>query len=105
MRVSLGAGLGGVDRSEHRSTRRHNGGGGTVTVSAPLVSVQGWIRATILGAQPNQRLELAPPVVVELHLWKPQHGGAAQPRPVRLRIQLNCYGVLLRTPSGQFHTC
>src|SRR5438445_12500777 len=87
MKISLGAGPGGHDRSEHRSSRRHNGGGGTVTVSAPLVSVQGWVRATILGAQPNQRLELAPPVVVELHLWKPQHGGAAQPAPVRLRIQ------------------
>ncbi len=37
-------------------------------MSAPLVSIQGWIRATIVGAQPNQRLELAPPVVVELQL-------------------------------------
>ena len=37
-------------------------------VSAPLGLLQGWIRASIVGAQPNQRLELAPPVVVELHL-------------------------------------
>jgi len=41
---------------------------GTGAVSAPLGPVQGWIRATIFGAQPNQRLELAPPVVVELQL-------------------------------------
>jgi len=31
-------------------------------------SEQGRIRATGMGAQPNRRLELAPPVVVELHL-------------------------------------
>src|SRR3989442_12569419 len=63
--------------------RRHSRGAGTGAVSAPLIPLQGWIRATNVGAQPNQRLELAPPVVVELHLWKPPHGGAAQPPPVR----------------------
>jgi len=41
---------------------------GRGAVSAPLVPLQGWIRATNVGAQPNKRLELAPPVVVELHL-------------------------------------
>jgi len=37
-------------------------------VSAPMAPIPGWMRAAIVGAQPNQRLELAPPVVVELHL-------------------------------------
>ena len=46
-------------------------------MSAPPISRQERIRASIVGAQPNQRLELPPPVVVELHLWKPQLGAAA----------------------------
>ena len=41
---------------------------GTGSVSAPIAPIPGGIRATIVDAQPNQRLELAPPVVVELHL-------------------------------------
>ena len=40
----------------------------TGSVSAPLAPIPGGIRAAIVGAQPNQRLELAPPVVVELQL-------------------------------------
>ena len=41
---------------------------GTGSVSAPIAPIPGGIRAPIVGAQPNQRLELAPPVAVELHL-------------------------------------
>ncbi len=37
-------------------------------MSAPLTPGLGRMRATIFGAQPNKRLELAPPVVVELQL-------------------------------------
>src|SRR2546425_12261337 len=105
MKVSLGAGLGGVDRSEHRSTRPHNGGGGTGTGSAPLVSIQGWIRATIFGAQPNQRLELAPPLVVEIEFGKTQPGRAAQPPPRKPRLQAHSHGVLVRNPSGPLPPC
>ncbi len=57
-----------ADESERRSSRRHGRGAGAGTVSALLVPIGGCIRATIVGAQPNKRLELAPPVVVELHL-------------------------------------
>jgi len=54
--------------SERRSNRHQSCGAGEVTASAPWALVQGGTQATIVGAQPNKRLELAPPVVVELHL-------------------------------------
>ncbi len=54
--------------SERRSIRHHNRGTRNVTASAPWASVPATTQATIVGAQPNKRLELAPPVVVELQL-------------------------------------
>src|SRR5256885_4905625 len=98
MKISLGAGPGGHDRSEHRSTRRHNGGGGTVTGSAPLVSIQGWIRATIFRGQPNQRLELAPPLVREIALWKTPPRRPTSPHPRRTPTRTNSHRPLLPSP-------
>src|SRR2546428_11094422 len=99
MKISLGAGPGGHDRSEHRSTRRHNGGGGAVTVRAPLVSIQGWIRATIFGAQPNQRLGVGPPRVGEIPFWKTPPRGAAQPPPRLVGLQTKIPGGFFGGPT------
>jgi len=42
-----------MDESEHRSTKRHSNSAVTGAVSAPLIPLQGWIRAANVGAQPN----------------------------------------------------
>ena len=49
--------------SERRSIRHHIPGATSVAVSAPRAPGEGRTRAMTFGAQPNQRLKLAAPVL------------------------------------------